>query len=451
MKRTLIRPGAIVTMDPARRVLRGGAVLVEGSVIGRVLDAARLEDLASFEGETLSAPHLTLLPGFVQTHIHLCQTLFRGLADDLDLLDWLVLRIFPLEAAHDAASMYASAMLGISELMASGTTTIMDMGSIHHEDQVVRAVEESGLRACLGKTLMDANPAYPRLSETTAAALRSAAEQARQWHGSAGGRIRYAATPRFVLSCTEALLREAWEMTRDFDGMLFHTHAAENPREMQAVRKRLAMDNVEYFESIGVLHENTCLAHCVWLNDREMELMRQRRASVLHCPSSNMKLGSGIARVPEMLRRTITVSLGADGAPCNNSLDMFREMRHAALIQKAAHGPTVMRAQEVLELATLGGAAALGLSRSIGSIEAGKEADLLLLDLGCAGMPCAAETAEQIASAIVYSGSPDAVDSVMVAGRWLYRQKAFCHLDGPRIRHAGREQIRSVLTRMEAS
>ena len=436
-------------MDPARRFIRGGAVLVEGSTITSVLDAVELERLGTFTGELMNVPGLTLIPGFVQTHIHLCQTLFRGLADDMDLLDWLVLRIFPFEAAHNSSSMHASAMLGIAELIRSGTTTIMDMGSVHHEEQVVRAVEESGLRACVGTTLMDANPAYPRLSEPTGSALRSAQEQARAWHGGAGGRIRYAATPRFVLSCTEELLREAWAMTRDFDGMLFHTHAAENSREMQAVRSRYGMDNVEYFASIGVLHANSCLAHCVWLNDRELALMRERDARVLHCPSSNLKLGSGVARVPEMLRRGISVSLGADGAPCNNSLDMFREMRLAALIQKSAHGPAVMRAQEVLELATTGGAAALGLTHAIGSIEPGKQADLVLLDLSGVGMPCVLESAEQIASAIVYSGSPANVDSVMIAGTWLFRKGEFVFLEEARLQETAREEIRALLTRVE--
>lgn len=438
-------------MDPARRLIRGGAVLVEGSTIARVLDEVELGRLEEFAGEQVNVPALTLIPGFVQTHIHLCQTLFRGLADDLDLLDWLVLRIFPFEAAHNSSSMYASAMLGIAELIRSGTTTIMDMGSVHHEEQVVRAVEESGLRACVGKALMDTNSAYPRLGEPTGSALRSAREQARAWHGAAGGRIRYAATPRFVLSCTEELLREAWAMTRDFDGMLFHTHAAENSREMQAVRNRYGMDNIEYFESIGVLHANSCLAHCVWLNDRELNLMRERKSRVLHCPSSNLKLGSGVARVPEMLRRGISVSLGADGAPCNNSLDMFREMRHAALIQKSAHGPAVMRALEVLELATTGGAAALGLAHAIGSIEPGKQADLVLLDLAGEGMPCVLESAEQIASAIVYSGSPSNVDSVMIAGTWLFRKGEFLFLERDRLQETGREEIRALLTRVEPS
>jgi cytosine/adenosine deaminase-related metal-dependent hydrolase len=451
MNPILIRPAAILTMDRTRRVIRGGGVIVEGGKIARVLEAAELQGLGAFAGDRVNAPGLTLVPGFVQTHVHLCQTLFRGLADDLDLLDWLVLKIFPFEAAHNSSSMYASAMLGIAELIASGTTTIMDMGSIHHEEQVVRAVEETGLRACVGKTLMDTNPAYPRLSEPSDAAIRSALEQARQWHGSAEGRIRYAVAPRFVLSCTEDLLRNAWEMTEDFDGMVFHTHAAENSREMQAVRKRFGMDNVEYFESIGVLHANTCLAHCVWLNDRELDLMHERRAHVLHCPSSNLKLGSGVARVPEMLRRGISVSLGADGAPCNNSLDMFREMRHAALVQKAAHGPSVMRAQDVLGLATINGAAALGLEKEIGSIEGGKQADLVMLDLSTVGMPCSTETAEQIASAIVYSASPVNVDSVMVAGRWLFRKREFVFLDRASLPEAGREEIRKLLNRVEPS
>ena len=443
--RTLIKAGAVVAMDAARRVLKGGAVIVDGSRIESVLTAEELAALPPFAGGVMEAPALTLIPGFIQTHIHLCQTLFRGLADDLELLDWLRLKIYPYEAAHDAPSMRASALGGIAELIRSGTTTIMDMGSVAHEEEIARAVEESGLRAFIGKALMDENDVYPALREPTDVALKTARAQAEQWHGTASGRLRSAVAPRFVLSCSDRLLRESHAMTANFPGMLFHTHAAENRKEMDAVRARCGSDNIEYFERIGILRSNTCLAHCIWVNDAEVELLRERDAKVLHCPGSNLKLGSGIARVPHLLAKGITVSLGADGAPCNNSLDMFHEMRLAALIQKPEHGPGAMDAATVFSLATIGGASALGIASEVGSLEKGKKADLVLLDLGRYWNP--ADDSHPYSS-MVYSGSPENVRYVMIDGAWVLRDGVHTTLRPGAIAEAARKQLKLLLSRV---
>jgi cytosine/adenosine deaminase-related metal-dependent hydrolase len=443
--RILLKTGATVTMDGDRRVLRGGGLIVRGTVIERVLSRDELSSLPSFEGAVVDATRLTVIPGFVQTHIHLCQTLFRGLADDLPLLDWLSLRIFPFEAAHTAASMRASAMIGIVELLRSGTTTIMDMGSVHHEEEIVAAIDGAGLRAFVGKAMMDRNDAFPKLKEPTEESLRSTLREARAWHGAAGGRLMYAVAPRFVLSCTDQLLRGAHEMLRDFPGMLFHTHAAENAREMEAVRARCGMDNIEFFESMGILGASTCLAHCIWLNQKEIGLLRDRKVKVLHCPSSNLKLGSGVADIPGYLAHGIAVSLGSDGAPCNNTLDMFGEMRLAALIQKPGHGPAAMDAPTVFALATIGGARALGIEAMIGSIEAGKKADLTFLDLDRVWNPA---DDDHIYSAIVYSGSPENVHSVMIDGAWVYRDGTCRDADEGELFARGRNELRLLLQRV---
>jgi 5-methylthioadenosine/S-adenosylhomocysteine deaminase len=442
MSRILIKAGAIVTMNRERKIIRDGGVVVNGNRIESVLVG---QDLSGFEGNIVDATRLVAIPGFVQTHIHLCQTLFRGLADDLALLDWLRLKIFPFEAAHDPASMRASAMAGIAELIRSGTTTILDMGSIYHEEEIVRALDETGMRAFAGKAMMDINEIYPRFKEPIAESLATSLRQAEQWHQLQGDRIRYAVAPRFVLSCSDKLLRDAHEMTKAFPGMLFHTHAAENRTEMDAVRKRCRMDNVEFFESMGILSDNTCLAHCIWLNENEMHLLRDRKAKVLHCPSSNLKLGSGVARIPEMLNLNIGISLGADGAPCNNTLDMFEEMRLAALIQKPVHGADVMNAQTVFSMATLGGAEALGLSGEVGSIEPGKKADIALLDIDNIWNPYGLS---DIYSTIVYSGTPENVHSVMVDGRWLYERMEHRTLDLPVVLSEAKQHLRLLLQRV---
>lgn len=448
MEKSLIHFRAIVTMDPDRRIIPDGAVVVVGNTIVSVLTADEAKDIPEFTGNIIHARHLVCIPGFIHTHIHLCQTLFRGLADDLELLDWLQLRIFPYEAAHDEVSMRASAMLGIAELIRSGATSIMDMGSIQHEEAVIGAIEETGLRAFVGKAMMDVNELYPKLKEPTRDAVRTTLHLAERWHNAAAGRIRYAVAPRFVLSCTDELLTEAYRMTQSFPGMLFHTHAAENRHEMEAVRKRCGKDNIEFFHAMDILHANTCLAHCIWLNDSEMDMMVERDAKAMHCPSSNLKLGSGVARVPEMLRRGITVSLGADGAPCNNTLNMFDEMRLAALLQKPVHGPTSMNAATVFELATLGGARTLGVHTELGSIEKGKKADLVLLDLDKPWVPLLDSVTDAVYSAIVYSCSAENVDSVMIDGRWVYRDRRHTSLDEDQVVLAGKQALNKLLGRL---
>ena len=447
--KTLLKLSTVVTMDPQRRILHGGALVVNNNVIERVLSAGELQALQSFEGDIVEARSLVAIPGFIQTHIHLCQTLFRGLADDLELLDWLTLRIMPYEAAHSAGSMRASAMMGIAELVRSGTTTIMDMGSVHHEEEIIRAVTETGLRAFLGKAMMDVNELYSPLKETTKDSLTSTVSLATRIHNSEGGRIRYAVAPRFILSCSNELLTEAYELTKQFPGMLFHTHAAENRHEMEAIRKRCKMDNIEYFEVLKILHHNTCLAHCIWVNDREMGLLKDRDAKVLHCPSSNLKLGSGIANIPSLRERGITVSLGADGAPCNNTLDMFQEMRLSALIQKPIHGPTAMNAQSVCEMATLGGAATLGLPNEIGSLESGKKADIVLLDVNRIWNPSTQNNDGELYSTIVYSCSPENVHSVMIDGRWVLRDRLLVGIDEAELVHSAKNELRLLQQRVQ--
>jgi cytosine/adenosine deaminase-related metal-dependent hydrolase len=439
----LLRGGTALTANPRGDVLRGADILITGDRISAI-SATPLKELPDVP--VIEAEGCTILPGFVQTHVHLCQTLFRGRAEDFELLDWLRLRIFPFEAAHSARSMFASAAVGALELIRSGTTTILDMGSIHHQEEVIRAVGESGLRAFVGKALMDINDAYPPLREPTREALDSTRALAERWHGSYDGRIRYAVAPRFILSCSDALMREVAELLEAFPEMLLHTHACENRKEIAAVRSRFGMDNIEAIEAFRLLSGRSCLAHCVHVSDREVDLLAASGASIAHCPSSNLKLGSGIADVPRFLGRNIRVGLGADGAPCNNTLDLFHEMRLAAAMQKPAHGPAAMPARTVFELATIGGARALGLDGEIGSLEAGKKADLVILDLRKPWNPLMSD--DDPFTSLVYSATPENVDSVMIDGRWVYRRREFVGMDPERTLRDARTELRALLERM---
>lgn len=438
----ILRGGTIITNNPRRDILFDRSLRVSGSSIDAILtpdfrDAYPADEIIDVTG-------LVIIPGFIQTHLHLCQTLFRGLADDLQLLDWLRLRIFPFEAAHNERSMHASAMLGIAELVRSGTTTILDMGSIHFQEEIIRAVGESGLRAHVGKSMMDLNQSYPKLKESTKESLSSTRALAERWHGSYDGRIHYAPAPRFALSCSEELMRSAGEMIRSSPGMIMHTHASENREEIHSVRQRFGAENIEVLHRFELLSPRSCLAHCVHLSDHEIELLQSTQSNVTHCPSSNLKLASGIADVPALLGRGVNVSLGADGAPCNNSLDMFHEMRLVALIQKPKHGAESMPAQEVFEMATLRGAKALGLEKEIGSIEIGKKADIVLLDLHNVWNP----VGKDLISSIVYSSGPENVDSVMIDGKWVYRKGEYPGIDKERVFVEGRGELDKLLARV---
>ncbi|HJN75275.1 MAG TPA: amidohydrolase family protein [Myxococcota bacterium] len=372
---------------------------------------AEIGQLEPGDAEIVDLSGRWLAPGFVQTHVHLVQSLFRGLCDDLSLMDWLRTRIWPLEGAHDEESTYWAARLGVSELLLGGTTAILDMASVRHTDAVFRACQEAGIRAAVGRALMD-RPNEAGLSESREAGLRGACDEADTWHGK--GRLRYAFAPRFVPSCTDGLLRECAAEARR-RGCLIHTHASENEAEVQLVRELTGCDNIVHLHEHGLTGPDVCLAHCIHLTDHEEAILAGTRTRVLHCPSSNLKLGSGVARIPELMARGIHVSLGADGAPCNNRMEIFTEMRLAALIQKPRLGATAMPASTALALATRNGAEALGLKG--GMLEVGRPADLVVLDPNRAGVLPALEPA----SAIVYAMSSASVESVWIDGEPVVR------------------------------
>src|SRR5438309_3437985 len=371
----LIRNGTIVTMDQHSSIVRGDLLIRDG----RIAEVSKTSK--SEADEIIDAKGCAVLPGFVQTHLHLCQTLFRGAADDLSLIDWLKKRVWPMEAAHTPESIRASARLGIAELIKGGTTCALTMETVRHTEEVLRVVDESGFRATVGKCMMDKGDEVPtELHEETRESISESVQLIESWHGRADGRVRCCFAPRFAVSCTRELLTEVSELARKHRVMI-HTHASENKGECEIVERESGLRNVAYLDSLGMSGAHVVLAHCVHLDDEEMGTLARTRTNVAHCPSSNLKLGSGIARVSEMLSLGISVSFGADGAACNNRLDMFTEMRTAALLQKALHGPEVLPAARALRMATIDGARAMGLENEIGSLEVGKRADMIVVDL----------------------------------------------------------------------
>jgi cytosine/adenosine deaminase-related metal-dependent hydrolase len=449
MNKTLLLPDVIVTADTQDRVLRKHFVLVEDGAI-TAMGEYLPEEWKKFSGQVVTLQGKTLIPGFVQTHVHLCQTLFRGLADDLELLDWLQKRIFPCEHAHDAASLRASAQLGIYELTMGGTTTVLDMGTLNHQEVIFDELIASGMRAVAGKCMIDENELYPIFKSTTKKELSTTYELAKTYHNFDGGRIRYGFAPRFVLSCSENLLKQTKAMMADFEGSILHTHSSENKGEIAEVRRRHNKENIDYFNSISLLDDSTVLAHCVHANDKEVNLLKKTGTRVAHCPSSNLKLASGIAPVARYLKEGVHVSLGADGAPCNNTLSMFSEMRLAALLQKPIHGPSSMDAKTVFKLATIKGAEALHLDKEAGSIEIGKKADLAILDLKTPLLGLGGND-DAIYGNIVYAATAGSVTDVMINGRWVVRDRVHTGYNGNELFHKGKEQLGALLKRAEIS
>lgn len=434
----VVRGGTIVTMDARRRVIVGDVLVRNGAIaaVGRV---------SAPRARILEARGRLVIPGLVQAHVHLCQALFRGMADDLPLLAWLKKYIWPLEAAHSEKSLAASARLGLAEMLLAGTTTILDMGTVHHHDVVFDAMRDLGIRGLSGKAMMDTGRGVPRgLRESTSESLRESEVLCRRWHGAAYGRLGYAYAPRFVLSCSEKLMRGAVERAHAAPGVLLHTHAAEHAEERAAVRAQLGIDDVAALARVGITGERAVLAHGVQLTKREMRGLARAGTRVVHCPSANLKLASGIADVVAMREAGIVVGLGADGAPCNNRMDPWTELREAALLAKVVRkDAAAMSAMDALSLATIDGARALGLADRIGSIEVGKRADLVVVDTdglhtGPDGTP---------AGKLVYACTLADVHDVIIDGRLVVRDHELLGVDLGALRASARSEANRTRTR----
>jgi cytosine/adenosine deaminase-related metal-dependent hydrolase len=408
----LVDNALVIGMTRPNDVVPDGALFVEGgAIVARDAEARARSNACATAGQPvqhLNANGMWLLPGFVQTHIHLCQTLLRNGPDDLPLLPWLSTHVWPGEAAHDEATLEISARLGLAELLAGGTTSILDMGTAHHTDAVFRAAIASGVRVTSGNALMDdpaTNP--PGLYRETRAALSETERLAKAWHGAHDGRLRVAYCPRFAVSCTDRLLKEVGERAKA-DGFFVHTHASENVDEVALVARRTGRPNVRYLDEVGISGPHVVLAHVIHVDAAERTLLASRGTTVAHCPSSNLKLASGICPMPEYRAQGIRVTLGADGAPCNDRLDAFT---------------AGISAWDVVRMATADGAAALALNA--GTLEPGRRADFVLLDPG-SGFAQPVAWREDPYGPIVYSMDRSHVAATYVDGVARYvRGEAF--------------------------
>lgn len=436
----VVRGGTVVAMDAAGTL---GPRDVEVGDDGRIV-AVVPTGHGRLAARSIDATGRVVLPGLTQVHLHLCQTLFRGLCEDRSLLSWLRERTWPMEAAHNPASLRASVRLGTAELLLGGTTAILDMGTVNHHDAAFEAARESGIRYTGGKAMMDVGEGVPAgLMESTEASLRESDRLAARWHNTEGGRLRYAYCPRFSLSCTPELMRGVGDRVRGTD-LRIHTHAVEHPEDTAAVREIYGYTSgIRLLDEMGLVMHQAALAHAVWPGEGDMELLAQRGAHVAHCPSSNMKVGAGMAPVVEYLAAGVNVGLGADGGAVSNRLDNFEMMRLAGLLAKLRLGPEALPAPQIVEMATIGGARALGLGDQIGSLEPGKLADLVVLDLR---RPHAAPS-DDLYTQIVYSASASDVETVLVGGQPVVEHGRLLTMDLADVLHDAQVQRAAIVER----
>jgi 5-methylthioadenosine/S-adenosylhomocysteine deaminase len=414
----IVLGGTVVSQDSARRVLSPGAVAIDGDSI-RAVDTADRITAQYTAAETIVARDQAILPGLINTHTHAPMVLYRGLADDLALMDWLNKYIFPAEARTVSPEMVRiGTRLAVLEMIESGTTMYADM--YYFEEEIARATREAGLRGVLGQTILQFPVAD---AKTPAEGLERAERFIRQYKDDP--LIVPTVAPHALYTNDKTSLLASAALGRKY-GVPVLIHLAETEEELRIARDRYGMTPVAYLESIGFWTPGTLAAHGVWVSDDDISILKRRSVSVSHNPESNMKLASGTAPVTKYLREGVALGLGTDGAASNNDLDMFEAMRQASFLAKHAnHDPTAVPAQTALDLATIGGARALGMERTIGSLEGGKRADVITVSLGAARQT----PLYDVVSHLVYTTRGDDVRTTIVNGAVLMQDRQLRTLD----------------------
>jgi len=425
----LIKGATIVTMDRQRRVLKEGSIGIEA---GRIVEIS--EHVKGESDHVLDGKGKLALPGLVNAHTHLAMTLLRGVADDLPLMKWLQDHIWPIEANLTEAHVKAGADLGIAEMIRSGTTCFNDM--YWHMEAVAESVEKSGIRAVLSTPLLDVMG-----PEQRGRLLKEGESMIKRFKGHE--RITPSLGPHAPYTCSEELLLAVREL-QEKHGVWAHIHVAETREEVEGMKREKGRTPFEYLDALGFLNQRMVAAHAVWAAKHEMELMKERGVKVAHNPVSNMKIAAGVAPVPEYLRKGIPVGLGSDGAASNNSLDMFEDVKIAALLHKvSSNDPQAVPAEAALEMATIGGARALGLESEIGSIEVGKKADIILVDLR---KPHLTPLTHPV-SHLVYAARGCDVSHSIVDGRILMEEHELKTLDEEKVMAEAMRQAEDLLER----
>jgi 5-methylthioadenosine/S-adenosylhomocysteine deaminase len=419
MKKTLITNGVFVTIDETMPLIKG-CMVVEGNRITYIGDQVP-EPIETYD-EVVNGSHKLYMPGLVNTHGHAAMSLLRGYGDDLALQIWLEEKMWPMEAKFSANDVKWATLLSILEMVKGGTTTFVDM--YDHMNEVAKAVELSGMRGSLCRGVIGLCP--PEIQD---AKLKEATQFAKDWHGAADGRITTMISPHSPYTCPPDYIERFVQAAHDLN-LPIHTHMSETLREVSFNEQEYGLRPAAHLEKYGVFTRPTLIAHGVHLTDDEIAILAAHKVNVSHNPGSNLKLASGIARVQDLQLAGVKVSLGTDSAASNNNLDMFEEMRLAALIHKGATGdPLAIPAKEALKMGTLTGAESLWLEH-VGQLKPGMTADFIALDLD---QPHFLPKTDFV-SHIVYSASAKDVTDVWVNGNWIVRSGECLTLDEERIK-----------------
>jgi 5-methylthioadenosine/S-adenosylhomocysteine deaminase len=424
----LIKGGTILTMEN-RKIIREGAVAIEEDVIVEVGKEHALKRKYRRGYEKINAKNKIVMPGLINTHQHAAMSLLRGYADDLPLQEWLEKWIWPIEKNMNARDIYVGALLTAAESIMGGTTTINTMYHYSPEENEAKALADAGVRGVVGHVCFSW-----RKNEDK----KALEDLAKNWHGKAGGLIRVSIDPHAPYTVDPQYMKELhakrYELNQRYGSevspIICHIHVAETLDERDKIQNafnlKLKSGVMKYLDSLGVLDEHVIAAHCVALTDEDMAVMRKRKVKTSHNPVSNLKLASGISPVPKMLKKGITVSLGTDSPCSNNAADMFETMKITALLHKGINrNPTLMPAEKVLEMATVNGAEALSWENGIGSIEVGKKADLIIVNIEKPHLqPLYSET-----SHLVYAAKASDVETVIVNGKILMENREIKALD----------------------
>ncbi len=428
MSSILIENGAVVTVNNTDEVFSTGYVFIEADRIAAVGAGQPPAELRQRAGTIIDATLMAVMPGMVNAHTHLFQTFLRGLADDKPLLDWLKAAIWPVAKALTEHDAYTAGMLGMVENIRSSCTAVNDHHYVHTEpgndDGVFRAAEESGIRFMMARGWADMNY-HEAFKESEAYIVKEMARLREAWHGKHDDRLRLQFGPLIPWGCSDSTMRRTFELAKEWS-MGTHIHVAESKAEVEIDLNNRGLRHIEWMDKLGVLDHSVQLVHSVWLNDEELEMIARHGAIVVHCPVANMYLASGVARIPEMLNLGITVALGTDGPGSNNSQDMMEVLKTTALLHKVnTLNAMILLPEDVLRMACRGGAESFGLPEQIGSLEVGKKADVVLVDLNTPfAMPV-----HKVASALVYNINAREVDTVIVNGEILMRGKQILFVD----------------------
>jgi 5-methylthioadenosine/S-adenosylhomocysteine deaminase len=405
-----IQNAVLLTMQPGSEPVRAGVIEWEGASITYAGDAAGAPTRPA--DEVIDGAGCVVIPGLVNAHTHLAMVLFRGFADDMPLKPWLEERIWPTEMKLTPEDVYWGTRLGVLESLRGGVTCFNDM--YHYYEAATQAAVDGGIRACPSGVLLG-------FLSNAEEMLQAALEFTDRMRATHGDRIHPMIGPHAPYTCPPDLLREvvAGAQSR---GVPVHIHVSETEQEFRDSLQEHDLTPVQHLEALGLLDCKVSAAHCVWLDDRDLEILAQRQVGVVHCPGSNMKLASGFARVPDLLERGAVVALGTDGAASNNNLDMFEEMLLAALIHKGRSGdPTVVQAEQALAMATRDAARACGIGDLVGTLEPGKRADLAVVDLD---RPHLQPVHHEVSHLVYAAGAPD-VRMTVVNGEVVMRDGEF--------------------------